>query len=48
MIFLEFATLFVMYTGYLTVMVLLPLTVIAILFVTCARAAMVWVHGKSR
>jgi hypothetical protein len=48
MIFLEFATLFVMYAGFLTLMVLLPLTVVAVLLATCARAAMMWVHGKSR
>jgi hypothetical protein len=38
MIFMQFAALFVIYAGYLTVMVLLPLAVTAVLGVTCMRA----------
>lgn len=40
MIFMQFAALFVSYAGYLTVMVLLPVAVTAVLGVACARAFM--------
>ena len=48
MIFLQFAALFVIYAGSLTVMVLLPVTVVAVLAVACARAVMIRVHGRGR
>jgi len=48
MIFLQFAALFVIYAGALTVMVLVPLTVIAVLAAVCVRAIMIWVHAKAR
>jgi hypothetical protein len=38
MIFMQFAALFVIYAGYLTVMVLLPVTATAVLAVACVRA----------
>ena len=40
MIFMQFAALFVIYAGYLTVMVLLPVTIAAVLGVACVRAIM--------
>lgn len=40
MIFMQFAALFVIYAGYLTVMVLLPVSVMAVLGVACVRAIM--------
>jgi hypothetical protein len=40
MIFMQFSALFVIYAGYLTVMVLLPVAVTAVLGVACVRAIM--------
>ena len=40
MIFMQFAAVFVIYAGYLTVMVLLPVAVTAVLDVACVRAVM--------
>jgi hypothetical protein len=40
MIFLQFAALFVIDAGALTVMVLLPVTVVVVLGVACVRAMM--------
>ena len=40
MIFMQFAALFVIYAGYLTVMVLLPVAVAAVLGAACVRAIM--------
>ncbi len=40
MIFTQFAALFVIYAGYLTVMVLLPVSVMAVLGLACVRAIM--------
>lgn len=40
MIFMQFAALFVIYAGYLTVMVLLPVSVAAVLGAACVRAIM--------
>jgi hypothetical protein len=48
MIFLEFAAYFVIYAGSLTVMVLLPVTVVVVLGAVCARAIMMRVHGRGR
>ena len=46
MIFLQFAAFFVIYTGALAVMVLLPVTVAVVLGVACVRAIMIRVHGR--
>jgi len=40
MIFMQFAAVFVIYAGYLTVIVLLPVAVTAVLGVACVRAVM--------
>ena len=40
MIFMQFAAVFVIYAGYLTVMFLLPVAVTAVLGVACVRAIM--------
>lgn len=48
MIFLQFAALFVIYAGFLTVTVLLPATVMAVLGVACVRTTMMRVHSKRR
>jgi hypothetical protein len=46
MIFLQFAALFVIYAGALAVMVLLPVTVVAVFGAVGVRAIMMWVHGR--
>ena len=48
MVFLQFSTLFVIDAVSMVVMVLLPVTVVAVLGIACVRAVMMWVHGKSR
>lgn len=46
MIFLQFAALFVIYAGALAVMVLLPVTVVAVLGVVSVRTVMMRMYTR--
>ena len=47
MVFLQFPTLFVIDAGSLVVMTLLPVTVITVLGIACARAVMMWCTARA-